>query len=439
MLKYVSHSLKYILPHSLFGRFLLIMIIPTVLVQLVATYMFYQRHWNNVSSHMMIALANEIAMITQMREHQTIAERHRVHIMANDYLSLKTAFKKNVQLPPMQGKLSSELNELRIELTKRVFSQVNVSYINGKQDVEIRVQMPGGVLEFIASRKRFYNPSTYIFILWMTGTASILLIIAILFSRIQIRAISRLAIAAEQFGKGQELQGFKPEGANEVRKAALAFLKMKERIERQISQRTEMLAGVSHDLRTPLTRMKLQLAMLGDSPYIRDLETDILDMEKMIQGYLDFARGEGTETAQAVCITELIEKIVASYNHYDNSLQLTISTPVTMPLRQQAIRRAITNILDNAVRYARNIAIDVRTTPQHLIVTIDDDGEGIPEEMREIVFKPFYRIDSSRNLETGGVGLGLAIARDIINGHGGTITLGESPAKGLRVVIRLPL
>lgn len=439
MYKRIIYFLKKIVPYSLFGRFMLIIIIPTVLVQVVATYMFYQRHWSSVSSHMMAALAGEVAMIAYISNNQSHEERDRIHKLTNEYLTLKTTFLRNKQLRGMPIEMPNELKELHNELIKRIFSQVNVSYFNKKQDVKIEIQMAKGVLNIIASRKRFDNPTTYIFILWMTGTASILLIIAIMFSRIQIRSISRLAIVAEKFGKGQEISGFKPEGANEVRKAATAFLKMKERIERQINKRTEMLAGVSHDLRTPLTRMKLQLAMLGEGEDIRDLQHDIVEMEKMIQGYLDFARGEGEENSSDVNVTETIEKMVDSYRNYGSNITLTITQGIIMQLRVNAFKRVLTNVIDNGLRYGQQVMINVMTNANYLIITVDDDGEGIPEDQRELVFKPFYRIDSARNLDKGGVGLGLAIARDIISGHGGTIALGDSPAKGLRVVIRIPL
>ena len=419
---------------------MLIIIVPTVLVQIVATYIFYQRHWNSVSSHMMSALSGDIALVDYLSQHQTHKVRERLYVLTNDYLSLKATFLPGKKLLPSPDNLPEELIDLRDELSKRISSKITITYTtSNKQDVLIAIQLTDGVLNIVASRKRFDNPTTTIFILWMTGTAALLLIIAILFSRIQIRSISRLAIAAEKFGKGQENSGFKPEGAHEVRKAAMAFLKMKERIERQITQRTEMLAGVSHDLRTPLTRMKLQLAILGDTKDMEDFHHDIVDMEKMIQGYLDFARGDGEEPAIEVNVTDFLTKIPASYQNAPITMDNSIDPQLVMHLRPQAFKRAITNIVSNALRYGKHITLRAEKIGIYLSLTIDDDGPGIPEDQREMVFKPFYRIDSSRNLDSGGVGLGLAIARDIINGHGGTITLGDSPEGGLRVVIRVPL
>jgi two-component system osmolarity sensor histidine kinase EnvZ len=273
----------------------------------------------------------------------------------------------------------------------------------------------------------------------MVGTSIILLSIAIYFLRRQIRPVRRLAQAAESFGKGMQVLNFKPEGAQEVRQAANAFLLMRERIQRQITQRTEMLAGVSHDLRTPLTRMKLQLAMLPESEYAPGLRGDVSEMEKMIDGYLAFARGEGSEVSVLISLKSILEEVVeeACRHGADVVLDEVITDSVTV--RRYAIKRALTNLVDNAARYSQQIHVGVKKKNGMVEITVDDDGPGIPQVHREAVFKPFFRIDPSRNAETGGVGLGLTIARDVVRNHGGELLLGDSSSGGLRALMRLPL
>ncbi len=434
--------IKKCIPRSLLGRFLLIIITPTVLMQLVATYVFYQRHWSSVTGHMAAALAGEIAMLTHIVQYETPKFQHDIRQLAQNYSDIRNVIINSSNLPPTLHPLPDELAPLWQELQNRITRPFTVRYVNNKANVQVDILLANAkeVLRITTSRKRLDNPTTTIFILWMTGTATFFLIIAILFLRTQIRSVSRLALAAEKFGKGQEITGFKPEGAEEVRKAAMAFLKMKGRIERQIAQRTEMLAGVSHDLRTPLTRMKLQLAMLPDQPEIQDMQADIVEMEHMIHDYLEFAKGEGSEPAMIVDLGEQLQQIVNACRHHHAAITLHVEENSTLTLRVNAFRRALMNILDNAIRYGTQVEMWLAQKDNtYAIIIIDDNGVGIAENNREIVFKPFYRLDSSRQLKTGSVGLGLAIARDIINGHGGDITLSESPMKGLRVTIRVPI
>lgn len=434
--------LRPIIPESLFGRFLLIIIVPTVLVQLIATYIFYERHWSSVSRHMTAALAGEVAFTTQMFWRKTPEERKHMLKIAKQTLYLNVDFEQDAELDNGLGsfKRDTPLQQLQEELSEVIPSAFTLSYLNDDADIRINVQLADGVLHIISSSKRLQNQTTYIFILWMTGTAALLLIIAILFSKNQLRAISRLAYAAENFGKGLETATLKPEGAKEVKQAATAFLEMQERIQRQVKNRTDMLAGVSHDLRTPLTRIKLQLALLPESEEIKALHDDVTEMEKMIQEYLDFARGEGTEVAKRVYIPTFLTSITSAYQTRTKSLSVTLQTDLTLPLREQALKRAITNILENAVRYGSSIKLQAYEKDDHLFIEIEDDGPGIPEDKYTEVFKPFYRIDNSRNLQTGGVGLGLSIASDAIHSHGGDINLSKSDALGgLKVVIELPI
>jgi two-component system osmolarity sensor histidine kinase EnvZ len=305
---------------------------------------------------------------------------------------------------------------------------------------EIRIQMPDGLVRVLSPERRMFSPTTYIFILWMTGSALVLFAIAIVFMRNQIRSIRRLAIAADRFGKGRDTPDFKPEGAAEVRQAAAAFLVMRERIQRQMRQRTEMLAGVSHDLRTPLTRMKLALAMLGEEPEVEELKDDVAEMEAMIETYLAFARGEGTEPIHPADLGRLLGEVVVGARRAGSRIELKIAEPLSLPLRANGFKRCLTNLLANSRRHASTVWIHAgRRDPATIQVLVDDDGPGIPEVAREDVFKPFFRLDTSRNPETGGTGLGLAIARDVVRSHGGEITLDDSPHGGLRVIIRLPV
>jgi two-component system osmolarity sensor histidine kinase EnvZ len=275
----------------------------------------------------------------------------------------------------------------------------------------------------------------------MVVTSVILIIISVIFLRNQIRPIRKLAIAAERFGRGQDMPAFKPEGAREVRKAATAFLDMHDRIKRQIAQRTAMLAGISHDLRTPLTRLKLGLSILPQSADVKALEEDIQDMEKMINGYLDFVRGDGDEMTVNISLHQLLAEIYQRAQRLNAAFSIVDPVPdIEMHIRPQAISRALMNLITNGVKYAHNMQLSVdQPDPHHVRMVLDDDGPGISPEMRDDVFRPFFRGEPSRNQATGGIGLGLAITRDIIAVHGGTITLGESPYGGLRVEVLLPL
>ena len=308
-----------------------------------------------------------------------------------------------------------------------------------KRHVIVQVQLSNSVLQLIVSRKRLFSSTTYVFVLWMVGTSLILFGVATIFMRNQVKPIRRLAAAADNLGKGRDVTQFKPEGAQEVRQAAAAFLAMRERIMRQISQRTDMLSGVSHDLRTPLTRMKLQLAMLKQVDGIEELSGDIEEMEHMLEGYLAFARGEGAEAPRPSNVSTVLDEIVAQAHRKSSAIDLHTEGELLVPLRPQAFKRCITNLIDNAIRYANHVSVRAGMRGNAIEITVDDDGPGIPEDQREEVFRSFYRIENSRNPETGGVGLGLTIARDVARAHGGDITLSDSPLGGLRARVRLPL
>jgi two-component system osmolarity sensor histidine kinase EnvZ len=298
--------------------------------------------------------------------------------------------------------------------------------------------LPDGVLDVWAPRKRVDHGTFFLFLAWVAGTSLLLFGIAALFMRNQVRAIRRLASAAEAFGMGRDIGAIRPEGASEVRKAAAAFNRMQERIHRFLVQRTEMLAGVSHDLRTPLTRLRLALAMLPKHPElasdIAEMTGDVAEMERMIEGYLAFARGEGAEQAEPTDLSKVLADIAEGARRAGADVALKVPDELVMPLRVNAARRAITNLVDNARHHARHITLAaVREGPRTVNVTVDDDGPGIPPNRRESVFRPFES-DSA-----GGTGLGLTIARDIIRAHGGDILLEESSLGGLRARVRLPV
>jgi two-component system osmolarity sensor histidine kinase EnvZ len=329
-------------------------------------------------------------------------------------------------------------DDLDAALAEKLRLPFNMDWVSDPQSVLIRVQLSDGVLDVQAPRKRLYSATIYLFVLWLVGSALLLFAIAALFMRNQVRAIRRLAVAAETFGMGRDAGPIKPEGASEVRQAATAFNRMQERIRRFLAQRTEMLAGVSHDLRTPLTRLRLAIAMLPADERLRqdiaEMNADVAEMDRMIEGYLAFARGEGIEQAEPVDLSLVLEEVAAGARRAGATVVVDAPERLTLPLRADAVRRAITNLVDNARRHARNVTLAASTLgARNVQVTVDDDGPGIPPDRRESVFRPF------ESGAAGGTGLGLTIARDIVRAHGGDIMLEDSPLGGLRARIRLPV
>ena len=434
--------IKRYLPRSLLGRSLLIIVTPLVVVQLITGYVFYERHWKNMTRRLALGLAGDISLIAEHirtfpgeRNETWILETSRIHT------GLIAIYKKGEVLPetpPPQGSamLDPVLSAALRDLLRRPF-QIDT----GRDDkqVEINVQLADGVLRILASRKRLWDPTTYLVLFWMVGTSIVLLVIATIFMRNQVMPIKRLAAAAEMFGKGRNVPDFKPAGALEVRQAAVAFNIMRQRIQRQISQRTEMLAGVSHDLRTPLTRMKLELAMLKDTEAAAELQGDLEEMEHMVEAYLAFARGEAEEEPEAIDLTALIEDVARAARRKGAHVETAVPPKLPATVRTTGMRRCLTNLIDNAASYGRKVRVEARGRGRSVEITVDDDGPGIPREAREDVFKAFYRIDPSRSPDRAGVGLGMTIARDVVRGHGGEISLADSPQGGLRVSIRLPL
>ena len=439
--KSVKMAVKRFLPSGLLGRSLLIIIVPLVVLQVVSGIIFYDRHWANVSRHRANALSGDVAMLVHLlRDIEPGTRQKSVLGIAHRALDLIVRFERGEILPneafEPKGTLQRTLARSLAQIVQRPFV---IDSTSEARRVLIAVQLPEGVLHVSANVERLISSTTKIFILWMVGTSLVLFGVATIFMRNQVSPLRRLASAAENFGKGRDTPNFSPSGATEVRQAAAAFMSMRDRIQRQIQQRTEMLAGVSHDLRTPLTRMKLQLAMLGGNTEIEELNSDVAAMEGMIEGYLNFARGEGSETPTPTDAQKLLEEVVheARRNGVEASFEMTHS--IELPLARNAFKRCLTNLIDNAARHGDNVAVSGQRNGNILEFMIDDDGPGIVEDMREEVFRPFFRLDHSRNVATGGTGLGLSIARDIVRSHGGDIMLSDSPLGGLRATIRVPI
>ncbi len=436
-----SGFIKRFLPRSLLGRSLLIIVTPLVLLQVVATFVFFDRHWDTVTRRLAGGVAGDIAMIIEVLGRTPEGEEDWVFRTARARMALDPTLERTDDAGEEQpwGHYPASLETLANAIEERIGRPFLIAVIEPERAVEIRIQTGSGVLTVVAPRKRLFSSTTDIFVMWMVGASLFLVAVATIFMRNQVKPIRRLAAAADDFGKGREVPTFKPEGAAEVRQAATAFNLMRERLRRYISQRTEMLAGVSHDLRTPLTRLRLQLAMLGDSPDVRELRRDVDEMERMIEGYLAFVRDEGEEAPVEFDLTGLLEEVAEAARRAGAAIDLHSEARLCALVRPEAMRRCLTNVLDNAARHAAHVTVRAGERGDSIEIVIDDDGPGVPPESREEVFKPFVRLDASRNPETGGSGLGLTIARDVVRSHGGDITLDDAPIGGLRVRIRLPV
>ena len=429
------------LPRSLLGRSLLIILIPLIVVQAVALLIFYGSHLNLISRRLSGAVAGEIAQTIQLLDtaDEATDQAWILRTSLTDF-ELRMQIRPGAHLPAdpkhvnILGPMDDDLAEA---LRERVRLPFAMDWTHDSNSVLIDIQLPQGVLHVEAPRKRLYTSMIYVYVLWLGGSSILLFGIAALFMRNQVRAIRRLAAAAEAFGLGRDTGAIRPEGATEVRKAATAFNRMQERIRRFLTQRTEMLAGVSHDLRTPLTRLRLALAMLPAEGALgaeaADMTADVEEMERMISAYLAFARGEQAEQAQPVDLPEMLEDVAASARRAGALVTVDAASPLTVQLRQDAVRRALTNLVDNARRHAGLIALSAATLGRSALVMVDDNGPGIPSDRRESVFRPF------ESGAAGGTGLGLTIARDIVRAHGGDITLEDSPMGGLRARVRLPV
>lgn len=437
-----TRVLRRQLPTSLWGRALLIIVLPIALMQVAVTWAFFEAHWETVTARLSEGLAGDVAWAVDSYLDEPTPE-HLVEITDQaQIMQLSVALREGGTLPTRDRPaffvaLDRSLdNALSDRLDPQPFWFDTTRYPN---HVEIQVQVEAGVLRFIAPRERAFATRGHIFILWLGGATILLTAIAILFIRNQVRAIERLADAAEAFGKGEEDVAFKPHGAREVRRAATAFLSMRERIQRYIDQRTILLASVSHDLRTPLTRLKLELALAEPSTRTDAMSRDLSEMEHMIDEYLAFAEGEVGELPVTVDVTALAETAAADARRLGADVLLELESGLDLIARFGALRRALTNLVDNAASHGRAVRISSRTLKSGGVeIAVEDDGPGIEPDSYDEAFMPFSRLDPSRNQNRKGVGLGLAIARDLVRSHGGDITLDRSDLGGLKAVIRLP-
>jgi two-component system osmolarity sensor histidine kinase EnvZ len=431
--------IKRMLPRTMFGRSLLIVVMPLILLQAIATWVFYDRHWAAVSWRLSAAVAGDIGLLADaLKLADSPGATARLLERAKAQTDLDVTMARTGTLPPISPATGRLVED---QLSQAIQGRLNHPFrIDLLEDggAEIKVQLSDGVLSVGVPRNRLYSSTTYIFVMWMLGSSLVLLAVATVFLRNQVKSLRRLAEAADSFGKGRPVPSFKVEGAVEVRRAAIAFMTMRDRLQRQVRQRTQMLAGVSHDLRTPLTRMKLALEILGNDPAVAELKSDVAEMEHMVHGYLDFVRGEGTEASVETDISLLIEDLAADLRREGTPLSVTPPPEFVMPVRPNALRRCLSNLIGNARRHASHVWLTGIVVADGIDILVDDDGPGIPPANRARVFRPFVRLDASRNPLTGGVGLGLTIARDAARSHGGDVRLETSPQGGLRARVHLP-
>src|SRR6266540_5125036 len=438
---WMGNAFKSWMPTGLYARALLIMIVPMVILQTVVAFVFMERHWNTVTRRLSAAVVQDIAsLIDVYKFYPQDKERAQLRLVGQR-LQLVVDFLPVGDMPqPGPKPFFSLLDQtLSTQIGRQIRRPFWIDTVGKSNLVEIRIQLDDAVMRVFAERSAAYASNSEIFIFWMLGTSSILLIVAVLFLRNQIRPILLMADAAESFGKGREVPDFRPRGAREVRQAAVAFIEMKRRIERALEQRTAMLAGVSHDLRTILTRFKLELALLGDSPEIEAMKKDVDEMGRMLEAYIAFARGDSGEQSAPTDMGAFLEELKADAERNGHKSSVHFHGHPIVTVRPAAFKRCLANLVSNAARHAPSISITGHRDHRWLTVTVDDDGPGIAAHLREEVFKPFLRLDDARNQDEGGTGLGLAIARDIARSHGGDITLSDSPLGGLRATVRVPV
>jgi two-component system osmolarity sensor histidine kinase EnvZ len=435
----LNNIFKKILPSGLFYRSLIIVATPTIILQIITTVVFFDSIWIKANKGLTRSLVGELKTLSDIYTGKDLIQ---VNYLTEQY---KFNFDyviniKDEELPTniKERKYSPMDRSLRREL-KSVFGNTNYWFdtIKYKDVVEVKVKSNNKIIQILFPRERIAPSSVRLFIFWITFPSILLVSIAIIFLKNQTRPIINLAKAAEKFGKGDFVSGIKPSGASEIRKAAYEFDKMAKRIDRHLKQRSEMLSGISHDLRTPITRLKLQLAMLNQKDLSIKMSKDIDEMENMLNSYLQFAKSQVREESVATNINKILNEITIEKNSKNFHLDLPFETVIVG--RRNALKRCFNNIIENSLNYAKNVYVHISKSTTQINIFINDDGPGIPLNQYKNVFKPFYRLDESRNLNLAGVGLGMSIAEDIVRSHGGNIELSKSKYKGLQVKITLPL
>ena len=430
-------------PQTLFARALIIIVVPMLLLQALSAWWFYSQRGDNVTNRLALLLVRDLRLLIALHgEFPDDAHRYWITNHARTDLLMNVRFRSGI-VPPFRspGYFDIVAREVQGALDADLRKPYFLDNTVGNDQLMIEIQIAEGeVMEVFVPYLRLTFGSSFAYVLAQAGLSLVLFGLAIWFMRRELVPIEHLGVAADALGKGRDIPDFAFKGGTrEVRNAGTAFQTMKIRLSRSIQQRTEMLAGVSHDLRTPLTRMKLSLALLPESPETRELGHDVADMERMIEGYLAFARGDGDEGTAPADLSELLEDVAADARRDNADVSVSWTGDMNVELRPIAIKRCMTNLLSNALRHGSRAAIHATRAKTSVEITVDDDGPGIPPERYEDVFRPFVRLDESRNVDTGGTGLGMTIARDIARSHGGDVTLAKSPLGGLRVVVRVPV
>lgn len=432
---------RYI-PKSLYARVLVIVILPLFLMQSVITYVFFDRHWDLVSANLAANTSGQIALITRLFQATSdSAAREKIEKDALEDMDINVRFERGGAIPGENKRSIFALynDTLDGQLGERLDVDYWFDTSSWPAYVEIRVQLGDGYLVFLPRRDRVFATTGPLFVLWLVGTTVLLGWIAIIFLRNQVRSILKLANAAEAFGRGRDAPHFRPSGATEVRRAGMAFIAMRERIKRHIHQRTAMLAGVSHDLRTPLTRLKLALAMQPDSPDTEALRADVLEMERMVEGYLNFARNIASgEDPETIDVGALIREIADETARGGHEINVDGASGLMVAARRDALKRAINNLVANSLKYGEHVWLSSKRVSDNVEIIVDDDGPGIEPDKYDEAFKPFTRLDDGRDVDHSGVGLGLAVVRDVARSHGGEAYLARAPQGGLRAVLQLP-
>jgi two-component system osmolarity sensor histidine kinase EnvZ len=436
-----AFSVKRVLPRGLFGRALIIIIAPIVLLQAIIAYVFFERDLESTTRRLARDVAADINLLAALEDNYHGDERIRLRRLSERQLQYGIQFLPGLKIaPPSEPAVSTIDVALDDILAERISTGRHFFTKRVGNDFEIRAEVHDGVLSVLVPRDRITVSKPDLFILYMVASSLLLMGIAILFLRNQVRPIERLARAAENFGKGRAVPDFKPYGAAEVRRAAQAFITMRARIERHVAQRTEMLAGVSHDIKTPLTRLKLALAMMPADADIKSMQGDITEMEHMLDEYLAFARGEGGEDAEVTDLGALVcDAADASAKARQRGVTLSVPENIRVSVKRVRLRRGLINLIDNALKHGSQVAVGLKQDGRLVEISVEDNGPGIPETRREEAFRPFHRLDEGRNLQVGGSGLGLAIARDVARAHGGDVLLDQSALGGLKATIRLPV